>query len=154
MTATRDNYKTITGRVYTLEEFSEDEKRVLGEVRELYKRTDSLEGFSVLWAKRLRELWGGQMLVGHGLYRICQDLEMRLGIDEGSVGEPDYRDVLHDMIAEKYGSFRDFCERHKIDSKNLGKIFAGKKEDVAETYNRVLGILGVSEEELEKRISI
>ena len=57
-------------------------------------------------------------------YRICQDLEARLGIDQGSVSPPDYRDFLADLIDAQFGSRQEFCRAAGVDAGQLSRVFA------------------------------
>ena len=51
--------------------------------------------------------------------RVCSDLESRLGIAQGDVATPDYRDYLFELIEERYGSRNRFCQETGVDPGHL-----------------------------------
>tara|TARA_R110002072_G_scaffold17340_2_gene66145 strand:- start:535 stop:1044 length:510 start_codon:yes stop_codon:yes gene_type:complete len=141
-----NNYRALTGRLYDLGTLSEAEREVLDEIRGLYLRQPSWDGFARQWARIARErLWKGtrRVPVGSTLYRIGQDLELRLGIAEGRVARPDYRDMLADHIEGRFRSRYAFCKASGIDQGNLSRVLAGKKHLSPETLFRALEVLGV-----------
>ncbi len=75
-------------------------------------------------------------------YRICQDLEARLGIAQGKVGAPDYRDYLADLIEERYGSRYRFCKEQGVDPGHLSRVLASRSELSLESLKHVLSALG------------
>jgi transcriptional regulator with XRE-family HTH domain len=75
------------------------------------------------------------------VFRVCRDLEARLGIAEGKVARPDYRDYLADLIEERFGSRYRFCEATGIDPGQLSRVFTGKADLSAELLRRALGAL-------------
>lgn len=141
-----ETYRTLTGRRYDLGTLSVEERAALDEVRALYRRRPPWDQFARSWISIAREkAWGGakKIPVGSTLYRICQDLELRLGIAEGRVAPPDYRDRIADLIEERFGSRYAFCKAAGIDQGNLSHVLAGKKHLSPETFFRVLDALDV-----------
>ena len=91
-------------------------------------------------------------------YRICQDLEARLGIAQGKVASPDYRDYLADLIDERYGSRYRFCKSTGMDPGHLSRILAGRSELSLQALQRLLEQLGAAlviepEKALTERLS-
>ena len=70
------------------------------------------------------------------VYRICQDLEARLGIHQGSVSPPDYRDFLADLIDVRFGSRQEFCQATGVDPGQLSRVFAGRAEKGGRGHER------------------
>jgi transcriptional regulator with XRE-family HTH domain len=137
-------YTTLTGRRFDLAQLSADERGFLSDVLALFQRQPRWEAFSRAWLALGRErLWhDATMPVGSPVYRICQDLATRLGVREGRVARPDYRDRLVDLIEERYGSRYRFCKETGIDPGHLSRVLAGKKHFAAETLFRILDALG------------
>src|SRR5882757_682959 len=99
-------FSTITGRRIDLKKLSRKEKQFLSEVIRKYECKPSWNSFASWWLAELRKVG----LNGSSpVYRVCQDLEARLGIAEGKVAPPNYRDYLADLIEDKYGSRYQFC---------------------------------------------
>lgn len=90
--------------------------------------------------------------------RICQDLEARLGIAQGKVAPPDYRDYLADLIEERYGSRYRFCKATGVDPGHLSRVFASQSQLSLQSLQRILDALHAAlviqpEEDLAERIS-
>ena len=138
-------YTTLTGRRFDLAQLSDNERTFLVKVSALFRQRPAWDEFSSAWLALGREmLWGeGKIPVGHPVYRICQDLAARLGIAEGRLSRPDYRDQLVDLIEERFGSRYRFCQQTGIDPGHLSRVLAGKKHFAAHTLLKVVEALGV-----------
>jgi transcriptional regulator with XRE-family HTH domain len=133
-------YETITGRRVSLVSLSREEKRFLQTVRGKFRSRPGWSAFGTWWTG---ELGKAGLTEKSAAYRICQDLEARLGIAEGKVGAPDYRDYLADLIEEKYGSRYEFCKQCGVDTGHLSRVLASRSELSIESLRSVLGALGV-----------
>ena len=148
-------YRTITGRPFDLGELGPAERDFLGDVREKYQSEPEWSAFSSWWIAKLKEtgLW-----MDSPAYRICQDLEARLGIAQGRVALPDYRDYLVDLIKERYGSYYRFCKETGVDPGHLSRVLSSKSDLSLQNLQRILATLGVSlsiqtSEDLAERVS-
>jgi hypothetical protein len=100
-------YPTITGQRIPLTRLSGPEKELLARVRQKYNSRLEWMRFAAWWNAE----FSTSGLSGKSpVYRICQDLEARLGIHQGSVSAPDYRDFLADLIEGRFGSRLEFCQ--------------------------------------------
>lgn len=131
-------FRTITGRTLDLAGLAEDERQFLGTVQREYETSPEWSEFAAWWAEELRSAGLGQ---GSVSYRICQDLEARLGIAQGKVAPPDYRDFLADLIEDRYGSRYRFCKETGVDPGHLSRVLAGRAELSLQTLQRVLEAL-------------
>jgi transcriptional regulator with XRE-family HTH domain len=140
-------YKTITGRTLDLSTFSSTEKRALGTLTEAYDRRLDWEEFSDIWQNTLRPILSKhrppEKRTQHPLYQIAQDLEMRLGIAQGAVAEPDYRDYLLDQIEEQFGSRYRFCKKAGIPEAFLSQVLSGKKDFSVDMLRRAAKTLNL-----------
>lgn len=138
-------YETLAGRRFSLAELTAEERAFLDELLALYRARPEWSEFAREWVRRGRAgPWRGRRVpVGSPLYRICQDLEARLGVAEGRVAPPDYRDQLASLIEERFGSRYAFCQATGIDQGNLSKVLAGHRHLSPETLQRALEALGV-----------
>lgn len=148
-------YETLTGRHLDVRGLTGSEKRMLSRLLILYHRRTRWERFSTHWQRLLGDILmplPPRRRTGHILYRVAQDLEMRLGIAQGMVAPPDYRDYMLDRIEEKYGSRYRFCKATGIPEAFLSQVLAGKKDfslaklrDIAETLDLRLALVPASE---------
>lgn len=148
-------FRTITGRTLDLTALREDERRFMGAVRRKYEERPEWSEFAAWWVQEFRRTALGESSV---TYRLCQDLEARLGIAQGKVAPPDYRDSLADLIEERFGSRYRFCKETGVDPGHLSRVLTGRSELSLQTLQRVLEALHASlviqpEEQLADRLS-
>jgi len=134
-------YRTITGRHLSLSGLTKDERRFLTAVRKRYLKSAGWSEFGAWWST---ESAAAGFAPGSACYRICQDLEARLGIAEGKVAGPDYRDYLADLIEERHGSRYRFCKETGIDPGHLSRVFASRAELSLQNLQKILKALGAT----------
>lgn len=128
-------FETITGRTLDLERLNAKEREFLGVVQAGYAKDPEWSEFAAWWPERLQQ---SGLSTDSVTYRICQDLEARLGIAQGKVAAPDYRDYLADLIEERHGSRYRFCKATGMDPGHLSRILAGRSELSLQTLQRIL----------------
>lgn len=134
----KNEYRTITGRKLDLSNLSQPERDLLREALERVRKAGCWNRFAAWWLKAFNE---SGLQDSSPVFRICRDLEARLGIAEGKVAPPDYRDYLADLIEEHFGSRYRFCEATGIDPGQLSRVFAGKADLSADLLRRALKAL-------------
>ena len=134
-------YRTITGRRLDLGDLSRAERDFLRSVQEQYEGAPEWSAFASWWLSKLRQVG---LPTGSVPYRICQDLEARLGIAQGNVAPPDYRDYLADLIEERYGSRYRFCKETGVDPGHLSRVLASRAELSLQNLQRILDALHAS----------
>jgi len=134
----KNEYRTITGRKLDLAKLTEPERNLLREALEHVRKAGGWNRFAAWWLKAYNE---SGLPESSAVFRICRDLEARLGINEGKVAPPDYRDYLADLIEEHFGSRYRFCEVTGIDPGQLSRVFAGKADLSADLLRRALKAL-------------
>jgi transcriptional regulator with XRE-family HTH domain len=134
----KDAYLTITGRKVDLAKLTQPERDLLREALDRVRKTGGWNRFAAWWLKAFNE---SGLPDSSPVFRICRDLEARLGIAEGKVAPPDYRDYLADLIEEHFGSRYRFCEATGIDPGQISRVFAGKADLSADLLRRALKAL-------------
>ena len=134
----RIEYRTITGRLLDITKLSEPERKLLREALERVRKSGGWNRFAAWWLKAFDE---SGLAEESPVFRICRDLEARLGIADGKVAPPDYRDYLADLIEERFGSRYRFCEATGIDPGQLSRVFSGKADFSVELLRRALSAL-------------
>jgi len=134
-------YPLITGRRVDLSKLSIEEKELLGVVREQYQRKPAWSKFGSFWVSKFNE---ARLDESSPVYRVCQDLEARLGIAQGKVALPNYRDYLVDLIEEKYDSRYRFCKETGVDQGHLSRVLAGRAELSVQFLEKILRSLDSS----------
>lgn len=148
-------YQTITSRVLDLKKLSKKEREFLNIIQHTYEKEPEWSQFSSFWTTEFERFGLAKDSYTH---RICRDLEARLGIVQGTLAPPDYRDYLADRIEEQYGSRYRFCKETGIDPGHLSRVFATRSELSLAALQRVLEKLHLSlviqnEETLAKQVS-
>lgn len=131
-------FQTITGRELDLRRLSAEELEFLARVQRRYRTRPRWTEFAAWWAN---EFASSGLPADSLAVRVCEDLEARLGIAEGSVAVPDYRDYLADFIEERYGSRYRFCKETGIDPGHLSRVFASRSDLSLQSLQRVLEVL-------------
>lgn len=134
-------YRTLAGRTVDLAKLNADERRCLGAVVAKYRTRPEWTRFGAWWMKELSKRDIPESSV---LYKICDDLEARLGIAQSKAAAPDYRHYLLALIEERYGSRYKFCKATGIDQGQLSRILAGQADFSIESLGNVLRTLHAS----------
>jgi hypothetical protein len=138
MARTTRSYRTITGGQIPLSGLNKTEKKFLALVSQKYQVRLEWTRFAAWWNAEFNRSGLG---VGSSVYRICQDLEARLGINQGTVSPPDYRDFLADLIEAQFGSRQEFCQATAVDPGQLSRVFAGRADLSIRALEKVLEVL-------------
>lgn len=128
-------YRTITGRKLDLGGLERNEREFLGTVEQKYEGKPEWSEFASWWLEKFQRSGLPPESVA---YRICQDLEARLGITQGRVASPDYRDYLADLIEERYVSRYRFCKETGVDPGHLSRVLASRSDLSLESLQRIL----------------
>lgn len=131
----KHEYRTITGRRFELNDLPKTERAFLTAVNKKYARSPGWSEFASWWATAFKH---SRLPKASATYRICQDLEARLGIAQGMVAPPDYRDYLADLIEERYGSRYRFCKETGVDPGHLSRVFASRSELSLQSLQNIL----------------
>ena len=131
-------YETITGRGFDLTKLGSVERRLLLRVFKEYQKKPDWTWFAANWGQRFDK---AGLPTESPVYRICQDLEARLGIAQGKVAPPDYRDYLADLIEEQYGTRYQFCKATGFDPGHLSRVFSSRSDLSLESLGKLLHVL-------------
>jgi transcriptional regulator with XRE-family HTH domain len=131
-------FHTITGRRISLAKLNTAEKKLLAMVGRKFKSGPEWTRFAAWW---YGEFVRSGLHASSSAYRICQDLEARLGIEQGKVSPPDYRDYLADLIDSQFGSRQEFCQRTGVDPGQLSRVFGGRADLSIRALQNVLEVL-------------
>jgi transcriptional regulator with XRE-family HTH domain len=131
-------YRTVTGRAIDLTGLTPKERKLLQQIVRSHRRNPPWHSFSQRWRALARR---HDVSPDDPVYWVFQDLESRLGIAQGSLAVPDYRDVIADVIASRFSSRNSFCELTGIDKGQLSRVLAGKSELSLQALRQVLQAL-------------
>jgi transcriptional regulator with XRE-family HTH domain len=131
-------YQTITGGHIALSGLSEAEYDFLDIVAKKYSPKQDWTRFAAWWNAKFNV---SGLPMKSVVYRICQDLEVRLGINQGKVAPPDYRDYLSELIDAQFSSRQDFCRATGVDPGQLSRVLASRDNLSIKVLLQVLEVL-------------
>jgi hypothetical protein len=131
-------YRTITGRRIAMSDLTETESGFLEKVGKKYNSKQNWTRFAAWWNA---EFNGAGLSTSSLVYRICQDLEARLGINQGKVSPPDYRDFLAELIDTQFGSRQEFCKATAVDPGQLSRVLANRADLSTNVLQNLLDVL-------------
>ena len=134
----RPIYQTITGGQIPLFGLSEAEYGFLDIVAKKYNANQDWTRFAAWWNAKFH---ASGLPTASVVYRICQDLEARLGINQGKVSPPDYRDCLAELIDAQFGSRLEFCRATGVDPGQLSRVLARRDNLSLKVLPEVLEVL-------------
>jgi hypothetical protein len=143
----KSRYETLTGRVVDTGRLAARERGALAELQEAYAASPPSDAFAAMWTRKVFPLLSrlaANERPTHPLYVIAQDLELRLGVAQGAVAPPDYRDYIVDRIEERYGSRYRFCQETGIPQAFLSQVLSGSKDFSVATLRRAAEALDLS----------
>lgn len=139
-------YVDLRGRAYSLADLDAEEQAL---VRELIEHAGGhgWNEYGNFWMPKVGEFYAGRGLsrqetLGTAVYRIARDLENRLGVAQGSVRLPDYRDHLAELVRTRFRTQREFCEATGISEDMLSHVLAGRKHLAIDTLTEALARIG------------
>ncbi len=123
-------YTTTEKEKFDRDRLPPKHKKFLAEALKYYAKNPTWDEFGQFWLTKGKELWKGlegKEIVKLPIFKICQDLEIRLGIKQGYTRERDYLDDLEDMIRKEFGSKYKFCRATGIDQGFLSNVLKKRK---------------------------
>ena len=141
----KKTHVTLDGQAISLERITDKEKTFLKKAFSLYKEKVDWNEFSNFYIGEIQNLFGPvprKEIVKSPLFKLCGDLEMRLGIEQGQTRLPDYRDALENLIDSEFGSRYQFCKKASISQDTLSRILNKKREPSIQLLINILDSLG------------
>jgi hypothetical protein len=131
-------YRTITGGQIALSGLSDAELGFLEMLARKYNAKQDWTRFAAWWNAKFN---ASGLAASSVIYRMCQDLEARLGINQGKVSPPDYRDCLAELIDSQFGSRQEFCRATGVDPGQLSRVLAKRDNLSLKVLPQVLEVL-------------
>lgn len=150
-------YKTLDHELIDVTQLSVEQKKLYQEIREYLNKKPSWNEFSNFWRGKvinvLSEKLNRDEITETSVYRICQDMEARLGVEQGYVRKADWRDKLAIIIADNFSSRYQFCKTVEIDEAFLSNVLNRKKDFSLKTLEKILEIIGYEVDIVRKESS-
>lgn len=141
----KDIYVTLVFDEYDLRKLSADQMAIVKKLFKKHKNKPSHAEFTNYYMRLCKPVFDAlprKRIPDSPLYNIAQDLGMRLGIEQGEIRAPDYRDMLEYIIRREYNSIADFCRETGEDPTYLSHLFSKNKNASVDRLRRILDKLG------------
>jgi len=137
-------YTLLNGTTYDTADLSPPERAVLEEVYAFYRTGPEWSQFFNFWFKRVQMTfasWPRQKVSALPIFQICQDLEARLGMAQGKVKPPDYREQLSQLIQAQYPDREALCRTAGLECEVVDRVLAGEGDVSMAQFQALLAAL-------------
>jgi len=131
-------YTTITGRAFDLKRLKWPEAAFLKYCLGIYRTNPDVEGFGRCWKAEAERTGLPPESVAH---RVAQDLETRLGIQQGRCMLPGFMEYIRDKMSD-HESKAGFCQTMGILRDELDSVLAPGQGLTVALVERVLAKTG------------
>ncbi len=140
-------YVDLDGNSYALSGLDREERAALDLIQQEADRNPDWGLFSNFWHAELTKLYEPRGLTRKEitetiLWEVASDLTSRLGIAQGEMSQPDYRDDLEVLIHTRYQTRREFCEATGLSEDMLSHVLAKRKNLAIDTLTEALNKIG------------
>jgi hypothetical protein len=140
-------YVDLKGNEWHLSRLDADERDLVNELKDRAERDADWYSFGNYWVKRVTSFYEDrghtrQEIVASIPYRVGQDLASRIGVAQGKMRAPDYREELEALIRSRYQSRRAFCEATGLSEDMLSHVLAGRKDLSIEALSKAMSRIG------------
>jgi hypothetical protein len=123
-------YKPLNGEEFDLDALPSNHQEIWRDVEKEFNKSPGWNDFSNFWRGRMTSLvrnGNRSQVAAAPIFKICQDLESRLGIEQGYIKKGDYRDSLEMLIDREFPSRYAFCKKAEIDEAFLSHVLKKKR---------------------------
>lgn len=141
------SYSDLKGKQFDLASLDSEERALVRELKERAAEDAEWFSFGNYWLKRVTSFYDArgcsrQQTLAAVPYRVGQDLASRIGIAQGKMRAPDYREEIDAIIRSRYKSRRAFCEATGLSEDMLSHVLAGRKDLSLEALSKAMGRIG------------
>lgn len=128
-------YKTLYDEEFEIESLPPKHKAAYFDIKRFYNKKPDWSVFGNYWHAKVDSVFkrktktrkDREKVVNSALWEIAQDLEGRLGIEQGYVRLEDDTDIFRDIIEKDFGSDFNFCKKAGINRDTLYGFLRDKK---------------------------
>lgn len=140
------SYETLTHEFFNIDKLPSVERELYRNIKKTFDKKPLWNEFKIFCMNKISDTFEPKLsrkeVVELPIYRICQDMWSRLGIEQGYVRQADYRDILATMIYRNFPSRYQFCKAVGIDEAFLSNVLNKKKNFSIETLENILDKIG------------
>jgi hypothetical protein len=138
-------YRTLKHEIYDLDALPPDQQSMYEAVWEFYQQGPDWDTFTAFWLahiERLQPQLTRQEITETPIFKICEDLDARLAINQGYTRPSDYRDELQMIIEQKFPSRYAFCQTIGLDEGYLSRVLNKRQHISMKKLAHILDAIG------------
>ncbi len=138
-------YETLDHKTFDLDKLPSKQKKFFEEMKVCLRKKFDWSEFGSFWFNQLSVVFKEvkkEDIPQLPIFKICQDMESRLGVQQGYTRLTDYRDMLAKIISEVYKSRYLFCKEVGIDEAFLSNVLKKKKHFSTKKLQEILDKAG------------
>src|SRR5262249_2009963 len=126
-------YTDVDGQELPLVHLDAEERKLVADLRRRAKSHPDWDDFDNYWPKKVAAFYDARGMPRKEssetvVFRIAQDLSSRLGLAAGLMSLSDYRGDLEEIIRERFGSLKEFCQATGLPEDLIKQVLAGRKD--------------------------
>ena len=138
-------YQTLKQEIYDLAALPPEQQSVYEAVWNFYQYALDWDTFTAFWLAqidRLHPQLSRKEITETPLFKICEDMDARLAINQGYTRPGDYRDELQSIIEQKFPSRYAFCQTVGLDEGYLSRVLNKRQHISMKKLAYILDALG------------
>jgi hypothetical protein len=138
-------YQTLKQEIYDLDALPPEQQSVYEAVWNFYQQAPDWDTFTAFWLAqidRLHPQLSRKDITETPLFKICEDMDARLAINQGYTRPGDYRDALQSIIEQKFPSRYAFCQTVGLDEGYLSRVLNKRQHISMKKLAHILDTLG------------
>jgi hypothetical protein len=138
-------YRTLRNAVYDVTALPPEQKKIYEKVKRFSDKRPHWDRFTGFWVRQMDTLQPAltrKEIVNTPIWKICEDMDSRIAIEQGYARRSDYLDELLDLIESKRRSPRAFCREVGLDEDYLNRVLNKRQPFSLRKLEKVLDALG------------
>ena len=138
-------YQTLKQEMYDLDALPPEQHSIYEAVWDVYQQKPDWDTFTAFWlaqVERLHPQCTRKDITETPIFKICEDLDARLAINQGYTRPSDYRDELQRIIEQQFPSRYAFCQRIGLDEGYLSRVLNKRQHISMKKLAHILDALG------------
>jgi hypothetical protein len=138
-------YQTLKQEIYDLDALPPDQQSIYEAVWDFYQQEPDWDTFTAFWLAQVDQLQPQltrKEITETPIFKICEDMDARLVINQGYTRISDYRDELQMIIERKFPSRYAFCQTIGLDEGYLSRVLNKRQHISMKKLAQILDAIG------------
>jgi hypothetical protein len=138
-------YQTLNHEIYDLDALPPNQQSIYEAVWDFYQQEPDWDTFTAFWLAQVDQLQPQltrKDITETPIFKICEDMDARLAINQGYTRPSDYRDELLMIIEQKFPSRYAFCQTIGLDEGYLSRVLNKRQHISMKKLAQILDAIG------------